>query len=256
MEGKRYPQFLLIGDSIVQFSSLLRDGFCFGAGLEEHCQRRLDVINRGLSGYNTAHTLAILQDLIPSTSCAKVDYLLILFGANDACLKDGPTSQHVPLQIYRENLKTILNHSSITAHSPTIFLVTPPPINEVHLEQELDLKKGFGSITRHQKVTAQYADVVREVAREHEDRKVVLVDLWEALMDARLRLTPTYVGQCEKRDDEVLRKLLVDGLHLTGDGYKVFLDKLLPLVGKEWAFEPLDNPSWIFPHWSIAPKME
>jgi hypothetical protein len=35
MEGKRYPQFLLIGDSIVQFSSLLRDGFCFGAGLEE-----------------------------------------------------------------------------------------------------------------------------------------------------------------------------------------------------------------------------
>lgn len=35
MAGKRYPQFLLIGDSIVQFSSLLRDGFCFGAGLEE-----------------------------------------------------------------------------------------------------------------------------------------------------------------------------------------------------------------------------
>jgi hypothetical protein len=35
MAGKRYPQFLLIGDSIVQFSGLLRDGFCFGAGLEE-----------------------------------------------------------------------------------------------------------------------------------------------------------------------------------------------------------------------------
>jgi hypothetical protein len=35
MAGKRYPQFLLIGDSIVQFSSLLRDGFCFGAELEE-----------------------------------------------------------------------------------------------------------------------------------------------------------------------------------------------------------------------------
>jgi lysophospholipase L1-like esterase len=102
-------------------------------------------------------------------------------------------------------------------------------------KQELDLKKGYGSITRHQKVTAQYADVVREVAREHEDRKVVLVDLWEALMDARLRLTPTYVGQCEKRDDEVLRKLLVDGLHLTGDGYKVFLDKLLPLVSPKFS---------------------
>jgi isoamyl acetate esterase len=143
---------------------------------------------------------------------------LILFGANDACLKDGPTGQHVPLKKYRENLKTILNHPSVTAHNPTIFLVTPPPINEVHLE-ELDLKKGYISITRHQKVTAQYAEAVREVAKEHE--KVVLVDLWEALMEARLTLTPTYEGQCEKRDDEGLRKLLVDGLHLTGAGYKV-----------------------------------
>jgi hypothetical protein len=35
MTSKQYPQFILFGDSIIQFSSLLRDGFCFGAGLEE-----------------------------------------------------------------------------------------------------------------------------------------------------------------------------------------------------------------------------
>jgi hypothetical protein len=35
MMSKQYPQFILFGDSIIQFSSLLRDGFCFGAGLEE-----------------------------------------------------------------------------------------------------------------------------------------------------------------------------------------------------------------------------
>ncbi len=109
------------------------------------------------------------------------------------------------------------------------------------------MKKGYSSVTRHQKVTAQYAEVVREVAKEYEDKKVVLVDLWEALMEARLRLTPTLEGQSEKRDDEGLRKLLVDGLHLTGAGYKVFSDILLPLVRKEWPSELPEIQAWIFP---------
>jgi hypothetical protein len=83
--NKTYPQFLLLGDSIIQFGAFLRDGVSFTAGLEERkspffisdlpfqvtclpgshlqpllitspllsnhfidCQRRLDVINRGL----------------------------------------------------------------------------------------------------------------------------------------------------------------------------------------------------------------
>lgn len=85
MASRRYPQFLLLGDSIVQYSSFLRDGFSFGAVLEERewaslslpgfisyplsfsctpevsadlvdCQRRVDVVNRGLvSGQVTIH---------------------------------------------------------------------------------------------------------------------------------------------------------------------------------------------------------
>jgi hypothetical protein len=35
MAGKKYPQFLLIGDSIVQYTSYLREGVSFGAALEE-----------------------------------------------------------------------------------------------------------------------------------------------------------------------------------------------------------------------------
>ena len=35
MGAKRYPQFVLIGDSIIQRTSFLRDGFSFGSGLEE-----------------------------------------------------------------------------------------------------------------------------------------------------------------------------------------------------------------------------
>ncbi|OWP07454.1 hypothetical protein B2J93_4983 [Marssonina coronariae] len=255
----KYPQLILLGDSIFQNTQLLRDGFSFQAGLQEHCLRRLDVINRGLSGYNTANISVILPHLIPATSVANVEYLLLLLGSNDACLPDNPTGQHVPLETYRANLEAILTHPSITAHDPTIFLVTPPPVHEVHL-QEQDVAKGHAAVSRHQAVTARYADVVREIAEQSTNKKVVLVDLWAALMQEAARLTPNYVddgaliGSLEKGDNQGLRALLSDGLHLTGAGYRVFLDEVVPFVGAEWARESETNPRWIFPHWSIAPR--
>ena len=64
------------------------------ADLHPDCDRRLDVVNRGLSGwhtpsisnyrlridffpgYTTANVLKILPHLIPSPACEKVDYLV------------------------------------------------------------------------------------------------------------------------------------------------------------------------------------
>lgn len=72
-------------------------------------------------------------------------------------------------------------------------------------------------------------------------------------MKEAARLTPGYakdqglLGTRAMGDSEVLRKLLADGLHLTGEGYKVFLKEVLPHVGASWASEPFDAPSWIFP---------
>jgi len=72
-------------------------------------------------------------------------------------------------------------------------------------------------------------------------------------MKEATRLTPNFVddgellGTLKKGDNEGFRKLLKDGLHLTGAGYQVFLDEVLPAIGKSWAEEPMDNPSWIFP---------
>jgi hypothetical protein len=79
MYEKQYPQFLLVGDSHIQYASRLRDGFAFSAGLAEHVERRLDIINRGFSGYNTSHLLNILENIVPSTSSAKVDYVVSSF---------------------------------------------------------------------------------------------------------------------------------------------------------------------------------
>lgn len=40
------------------------------------CSRRLDVVNRGLSGYTTSNILKLLPDIIPDPSNSKIDYLV------------------------------------------------------------------------------------------------------------------------------------------------------------------------------------
>lgn len=142
-------------------------------------------------------------------------------------------------------------HRAVTAQAPLILLVTPPPINEVHLEAE-DLKRNQG-LTREQAVTARYADAVRSVAAEFADSgKVVLVDLWSAIMrDAQLR-TPGYkrgrlLGSKDVGDSAALRDLLVDGVHLTKAGYEIFLREVLLYIGQGWIHEDPENLSWVFP---------
>jgi len=52
-------QFILFGDSITQGSFAQQRGFAFGAELVDKYARRLDVINRGHNGYNTAQGLKV-----------------------------------------------------------------------------------------------------------------------------------------------------------------------------------------------------
>jgi lysophospholipase L1-like esterase len=177
---------------------------------------------------------------------------LVLLGSNDSCLPESPTRQHIPLPEYRKNIKSIINHASIQAHSPEkILLVTPPPVNEFHLQEASD---GGQTLTRHQIFTATYAQAVREIAEESKDQNLVLVDLWSAIMQKASSSKPgqgeqsDLPGSTAAGDNEHLRELLSDGLHLTGAGYKLFLDEVLKAMGGDWMEESSDHKeSWIFP---------
>jgi lysophospholipase L1-like esterase len=144
----------------------------------------------------------------------------------------------------------MITHPLVTAHNPTILLVSPPPVNEYHLELEDINKKGYKAVTRHQSFTAQYADAIREISKEFKDQKIVLVDLWVALMQEGLRRSPgqpkegALLGSKEDGDSMGLRALLVDGIHLTGLAYELFLKTLLPLLEPNLTEDALP---WIFP---------
>ncbi|KAM0334126.1 hypothetical protein ACHAQA_001146 [Verticillium albo-atrum] len=259
MATKPYPQVVLLGDSLFQHAVEVLDGFSFQSQLQIHTIRRLDVINRGFSGYNTANVVQHLDTLFqpPSETTPKIDYLLVLLGANDAVRPMH--TQHVAQDKYRANLTKIITHPAIQAHKPKILVVTPPPVDEIRMEV-VDKAKGWPESTRFSSISAQYSQLAREVAAEN---GVVLIDLWQALMDHAVAKTPSYkaggplLGTFESGQQGGLADLLPDGLHMSGEAYRVFYDAVLPHIGTEWVgLGDDDRTGYQLPDWREYPKAE
>jgi lysophospholipase L1-like esterase len=183
---------------------------------------------------------------------------LILFGANDACLPDAPTKQHVPLPVYKNNLKTIVTHPSVVAHHPKIILLTPPPIDEVR-QEETDASKG-NPLCRRANTTAKYAEAVRQVGAEVGGDLLVL-DLWTTIMEEALKKTPSHdsngaiLGSKELGSSKALNALLPDGLHFGGAGYAIFFQALLSAIDGKWPDLAAPQDSYVFPEWRVAPSI-
>jgi lysophospholipase L1-like esterase len=221
-------------------------------------------VNRGLSGYNTSQALKLLPEIFSPASAdgPKIKYLVVLFGANDACVPLPTNNQHVPLDQFRRNLASIVTHPTIASHSPRILLVTPPPLDEIRITK-LDLANGHPAATRQAKVSAAYSQAVREVAAEHADT-VTLIDLWQGLMDRAVEKTPGFdpaegqtLGDPEGGVRGHLEHLLPDGLHMSGESYRVFFDLVKGHIGTEWAgTEEEARVGYVLPDWRKAPKLE
>ncbi|CAM1505361.1 Fc.00g109980.m01.CDS01 [Cosmosporella sp. VM-42] len=220
--------------------------------------RRVDVVNRGLSGWNSSHALQYLPEIFPERTegSPKMDYLVILFGANDSVIPLPTTAQHVPIEQYKENLIKIINHPRIVAHKPKILLVTPPPVDEIKVTK-LDLANGHSRSIRTSAISASHSEVTRQLAREIPG--VVSVDLWKAVMDKAIELSPgdyqeggPLLGTPENGKQGFLDVLLHDGLHMGGEAYKVFFQTLLPHIGPEWAALAADDRTgYVYPDWRV-----
>ncbi|UNI14169.1 hypothetical protein JDV02_000828 [Purpureocillium takamizusanense] len=251
-----YPQLVLFGDSLLQHSAETLDGFSLQSALQTRCLRRLDVINRGFSGWNTANAIKFIDQIFPKPSDAspRIKFLVVLLGANDAVIPLPTTTQHVPLEQYKKNLDAIVNHPHILAHDPKILLVTPPPVDEIRLK-ELNLAEGHPCAVRTSAISASYSETARQVARDNPH--VVSIDLWTAIMDKAIALTPDeyteggpLLGTPDNGNRGGLATLLPDGLHMNGDAYRVLYGLLKPHIGEEWVSLPVeDRTGYLFPDW-------
>ncbi|RPA87667.1 GDSL Lipase/Acylhydrolase family protein [Ascobolus immersus RN42] len=246
-----YDKIYLLGDSITERSFDQTRGFGSGAQLLHSYARRLDVLNRGFSGYNTAHALRILPEIIPSPDVYKIKLLVVFYGANDAVLPDQP--QHVALDEYKQNLKKIIHHPLIQAHQPNIILIVPPPISE-YATQESDALKGIKVVQRIAENTKLYADGALEVANE---LKIPTVNLWAEFMAFagwNGDLSAPLPGSKKIARDTKLEELFCDGLHFNPAGYEILYRCLMKLIENQFPELLPESLPMVHPHFSIAPR--
>ena len=202
-----YDEFLQrFGDSLTQ------EGFKVGgwaARLADRYSRRLDVICRGFSGYNTKWA----YDLLPHMSLPKSPELVtVFFGANDAALKEKNPAQHVPLEEYQKNLQAIVTYMKETLGAKNVIVISPPAVIESAWRDTMRAKSGDEDVEsdRRNAMTGQYAEAAREAAKS---TSAGFVDTF---------------GAIEKSENKA--SLYTDGLHLSAEGNKVIYDLIIAYI--------------------------
>lgn len=156
------------------------------------------------------------------------------------------------MEQFEDNIRAIINATEVRAHRAKIILVTPPPIEE-NLSLKTDAAKGQ-PLCRRAARTKQFADAVRRVGAGA-GSNVVVVDLWNIIMNYALKNSPTpatrgmILGCQALGEDEALKSLMPDGLHLNAKGYKLFFDGVVEAMSDKWPNEGPSSHDYVFPDW-------
>ncbi|KAI6802331.1 hypothetical protein KC332_g16965 [Hortaea werneckii] len=182
-------QIILFGDNLTEqsFTQHQPTTFAWGAALSALYARRLDIINRGLSGYNSTQALRALPLCLPEPTQTSLRLLTIAFGTNDARIPNSPggPDQSVSVPEFVRNLRDMGSHPAVRAHADTVkfVFITPPPVDERRLARADAEKYGSlvmgGKLRRRADRTAEYAKAVRELGLE---LGVPVCDVWSAMV--------------------------------------------------------------------------
>ncbi|TPP59226.1 Isoamyl acetate-hydrolyzing esterase [Fasciola gigantica] len=120
------PKIIFFGDSLTQLGWSYEGGWL--SILANNFVRRLDVIGRGYSGYNTRMCRPLLPTLFPTEqSLQDCQFFVIFLGANDV----STAEQHVPVDEYEANLIWMVRYIQNMGVLPDrIMLVSLPPVDE------------------------------------------------------------------------------------------------------------------------------
>jgi len=231
-------------DSIFLFGDSLTQGGWQAGGFAQRLAylyaRRLDIVNRGLSGYNTEWAMPVFEKTFPKKGSpgSKVRLLVLWWGANDSCLRPSP--QCLPLDKFVANLKTMISmvrSPESEWHSPDtkIILVTPPPMSEAMRKADLASRDPPIELDRTAANTELYVDAVIALGKELD---LPVIDMYEPIWAA------TGNGNSEK-----LQEYLSDGLHLTTAGYTIIYDQLLATIKANFPELYQESIPMVFPQW-------
>ncbi|KAJ3193062.1 isoamyl acetate-hydrolyzing esterase [Irineochytrium annulatum] len=234
MPSLALDQFVLFGDSITQWG-FNPDISGWGVHLAHAYIRKIDIINRGYSGFNTEWCREILPEVLrttlphsPSSKTPPKILLMTLFlGANDAVLPDANPRQPVTIPRYKENIKAMLATLAKEAPGAKAVLITPPPVDPSRWG--VQCKDKGRPVDRTVERTMSYRDAALAVASEVRGEwgaNLVVVDTWEVFL-GKGKVNALY-------EMEAVKDLLSDGLHLTAKGNKLLAKALLESIGSHW----------------------
>ncbi|XP_078174870.1 SGNH hydrolase-type esterase superfamily protein [Carex rostrata] len=202
------PKLVLFGDSITEAS--FSDGG-WGASLAHLFARKADVILRGYSGYNTRWAVKILDKAMAGIGgdAGSPAAVTVFFGANDASLPDQLCGfQHVPLEEYVENLRSIHAYFKKKWPSAVVIFIAPPPIDEEGRIKDLSKYDPSGQAERTNEAAGKYAKACIAVANE---LSTPVIDTWSKMQEI----------------PDWRKSALSDGLHFTTLGNKVLFDEVV-----------------------------
>lgn len=204
-------------------------------------RRAVDVVPRGLGGYNTRWYLKYAIPTIELEITSGVytpTFVTIWFGANDAALPNGSSyEQHVPKAQYKQNLVKLVNVFSAMAPNADILLITPPHVDdEKRYNLSLSYKdEKYGLVDRTNEMAGVYARACVETA---EELGVHVLDLWTYFNSMPASRRNSYLS---------------DGLHLNLKGNQLMYEQLQDMMSanftrvmnKLWSWQLPSYARWV-----------
>lgn len=241
----RHDKILLFGDSLTELSSdILTLSFALTPALQHYYFRKLAVVARGYGGYSSEHLRHVLLPTIRVETAAgeRIKLLVIEVGTNDVNKND---MHHVPIERYKENLTWMIG-TALEAGVERVVVVGLGPIDEAKFREHGE---------RSTAATLDYAAAASEVA---ERCKVPFVDLWHAFMldaglveaevEAQLEGAAIPGQGKDQQPSEALSRLLTDGVHLTGDGYRIWYTELVKTIRDKFPELQPERLPTVLPH--------
>ena len=223
-----WPTAVLLGDSQTQ---LAWEAGGWAQSLAEKFVRRVDIINRGFSGYNTRMIQTILPEALNQNMLKTAKIVCIFLGSNDASIEDKNPEQAVPVEEFGENLLRIISYLlSNGVAKESLVIVSPPPILPEKWTAALNMRPGPTLPNcKSNELTKVFAKECGEVAKRF---NLTFVDLFTYMMDPINKIN--------------LNSALSDGLHLGKEGHYALFSLLVPVFNGKLGGSPdaLMLPEW------------
>jgi len=193
-------------------------------------QQKVDIINRGFSGYNSHWGLELLKrfdDEFPFD----IDLVTIYFGSNDSVLPNlgAKSIQIVLVNDFKRYLRDITLWFK-SKGAKNIVIITPGPVDGIAFA----ISKGESTniINRVNENTIKYVDAAIEIAKEF---NVPYINLYEVM----LKESPDKWGQ-----------YLRDGLHLSSTGNMLLFIELVKIINTHFSDLQESNLPFHATHWA------